>query len=51
VDAARAFERGSVEPVTVNRIFFCGDLHGHFEHIIEAVHAYRPAAVVLLSDV
>jgi predicted phosphodiesterase len=35
----------------VNRIFFCGDPHGHFEHIIEAVHSYRPAAVVLLGDV
>lgn len=34
----------------VNRIFFCGDPHGHFKHIIEAVHAYRPAAIVLLGD-
>jgi hypothetical protein len=35
----------------VNRIFFCGDPHGHFEHIHEAVHAHRPAAIVLLGDV
>ncbi|MFA5976534.1 MAG: metallophosphoesterase [Elusimicrobiota bacterium] len=35
----------------MNRIFFCGDPHGHFEHIIEAVHAHRPAAIVLLGDV
>lgn len=35
----------------MNRIFFCGDPHGHFEHIIEAVHVHRPAAVVLLGDV
>jgi len=42
VDAAHAI---------VNRIFFCGDPHGRFEHIIEAVHAYRPAATVLLGDV
>jgi hypothetical protein len=42
VDAAHAI---------LNRIFFCGDPHGRFEHIIEAVHAYRPAAIVLLGDV
>jgi hypothetical protein len=35
----------------VNRIFFCGDPHGHFEHLIEAVHTHRPSAVVLLGDV
>ncbi|GAB3784853.1 metallophosphoesterase family protein [Dyella agri] len=35
----------------MNRIFFCGDPHGHFEHIIEAVHARRPVAIVLLGDV
>jgi len=51
MDAARAFKRGLVEPVIVNRIFFCGDPHGHFERIIEAVHAHRPSAIVLLGDV
>ena len=35
----------------MKRIFFCGDPHGHFEHIIEAVHVHQPAAVVLLGDV
>jgi len=35
----------------VSRIFFCGDPHGHFKHIIEAVQVHRPAAVVLLGDV
>lgn len=35
----------------MNQIFFCGDTHGHFAHIIEAAQAYRPAAVVLLGDV
>lgn len=35
----------------MNRIFFCGDPHGHFEHIIEAVHARSPVAIVLLGDV
>jgi hypothetical protein len=35
----------------VDRILFCGDPHGHFEHIIDAVLAHRPAAVVLLGDV
>lgn len=32
------------------RIFFCGDCHGQFDHVIEAVQAFRPAAVVLLGD-
>lgn len=33
------------------RIFFCGDPHGHFEHIHDAVREHRPAAIVLLGDV
>ena len=32
-------------------ILFCGDNHGHFEHIIAAVNAYARAAIVLLGDV
>lgn len=51
MDAARAFKRGSLEPVIVNRLFFCGDPHGHFEHIIVAVRTHRPTAVVLLGEV
>jgi Calcineurin-like phosphoesterase len=33
------------------RIFFCGDPHGHFEHIHAAVREHRPAGIVLLGDV
>lgn len=32
------------------RIFFCGDTHGNFGHIISAVQEYKPAAVVFLGD-
>jgi predicted phosphodiesterase len=35
----------------VKRILFCGDPHGHFGHIFEAVRAHQPAAIVLLGDV
>ena len=31
-------------------ILFCGDPHGNFGHIIEAVQEHRPAAVILLGD-
>lgn len=31
-------------------IFFCGDMHGSFAHIIQAVHEYQPDAIVLLGD-
>lgn len=31
-------------------IFFCGDPHSRFGHIIRAVEAHRPDAVVLLGD-
>ena len=31
-------------------ILFCGDPHGRFDHIIDAVHEHRPAAIVLLGD-
>lgn len=32
------------------RIFFAGDTHGDFGHVIKAVQKYRPAAVVFLGD-
>lgn len=32
-------------------IFFCGDPHGRFDHILEAAERYNPAAVVLLGDI
>lgn len=31
-------------------IFFCGDPHGEFSHIINAVEDRRPSAVILLGD-
>lgn len=31
-------------------ILFCGDPHGQFAHIIEAVQDHQPAAVILLAD-
>ena len=33
------------------KIFFCGDVHGNFEHVIQAVHEHRPDALILLGDV
>ncbi|MDA8350541.1 MAG: metallophosphoesterase [Pseudomonadota bacterium] len=32
------------------RIFFCGDCHGHFDHVIKAAQAFLPAAVIFLGD-
>jgi len=32
------------------QIFFCGDVHGNFKHVIEAVRKHRPEAVVFLGD-
>ena len=34
----------------MNSILFCGDTHGRFEHVIEAVRKHRPAAIVFLGD-
>ena len=31
-------------------ILFCGDIHGHIEHVIAAVREHQPAAVILLGD-
>ncbi len=33
------------------KIFFCGDNHGHFDHIIEAVQKHAPDAIILLGDI
>jgi Icc-related predicted phosphoesterase len=33
-----------------NKIFFCGDPHGEFGHILSAIEEYHPAAVVILGD-
>lgn len=32
------------------RIFFCGDTHGNFPSVIQAVRVHRPAAVIFLGD-
>lgn len=32
------------------RIFFAGDTHGQFGHVIKAVQEYRPAALIFLGD-
>lgn len=32
------------------QIFFAGDCHGCFEHVVEACDAYRPEALILLGD-
>lgn len=34
----------------MKRIFFCGDTHGRFDHLITAVHEHKPVAIVLLGD-
>ena len=33
------------------KIFFCGDNHTHFRHIIDAVREHQPDAIVLLGDI
>jgi predicted phosphodiesterase len=35
----------------MGKIFFCGDNHSHFRHIIAAVQEHRPDAIVLLGDI
>jgi predicted phosphodiesterase len=35
----------------MSQIFFCGDNHGRFEHLVEAVYEHAPAALILLGDV
>lgn len=35
----------------MNKIFFCGDVHGNFEHLIQAVREHWPAALILVGDV
>lgn len=46
---ARRRGRGSRHR-TLPNIFFCGDPHGEFEHINEAVRQHRPDAIVILGD-
>ena len=35
----------------MSKIFFCGDNHGNFRHIVQAVEEHRPDAIVLLGDI
>ncbi len=35
----------------MSKIFFCGDNHSHFRHIIRAVREHQPDAIVLLGDI
>ncbi|MDP3604237.1 MAG: metallophosphoesterase [Polaromonas sp.] len=35
----------------MEQIFFCGDNHGRFDQLIEAVYEHAPAALVLLGDI
>lgn len=32
------------------RFLFCGDPHGRFDHILQAIQEYQPEAVVMLGD-
>lgn len=34
----------------MGRIFFAGDTHGNFRHVIKAVQEHRPSAVLFLGD-
>lgn len=33
------------------KIFFCGDVHGKFDHVFKAVEQHRPSAVIFLGDI
>ena len=33
------------------KLFFCGDPHGKFDHVIEAVECHQPNAIILLGDI
>ena len=51
-DRRRKPHRRPPAPVKdVPLIFFCGDPHGAFDYINEAVKKYRPKAIVLLGDI
>ena len=41
--------RGRV--VMTAKILFSGDVHGHCQHVIDAVREHAPAAIVLLGDI
>jgi predicted phosphodiesterase len=35
----------------MSKILFSGDVHGIFDHIIQAVSHHRPDAIILLGDI
>ena len=37
--------------MTGSKIWFCGDTHGCFDHLLEAAQAHQPAAIILLGDI
>ena len=37
--------------MTSAKIWFCGDTHGGFGHLIDAVRAQQPSAIILLGDI
>jgi len=37
--------------MSLANIWFCGDSHGRFDYLIDAVRTQRPAAVILLGDI
>ena len=47
---ARKFDAASRPLAPTGEVFFCGDPHGVFDHIVAAARAYKPAAMVLLGD-
>lgn len=34
----------------MGNIFFCGDVHGRFDHVVEVVRKHQPSAIVFLGD-
>ena len=31
-------------------LFFCGDTHGEFQHVIDTMKLHRPEAIIFLGD-
>ena len=48
---SKTSKAGSASASPSGQIFFCGDVHGNFGHIVDAVFEYSPAAIVLLGDI
>jgi predicted phosphodiesterase len=48
---SRGWERCYWRGGPVANIWFCGDPHGRFRHIIDSVKKHRPAVIILLGDI